>query len=293
MRILVVDGNNLAFRSWHAAHGSMSVSGEETGSLHLFVQGLAKHVRDEHPDKIIVCWDSGSSFRENIDPEYKASRRARVMVNEVERSQHLSFNLIHEFLQRALITQWSVPGQEADDLIAAVVRHRAPEDRVIILSSDKDLLQLLSPQVRQIRLSSHDTPTDEWTEARFAQDRGYQPHQLPYMMALMGDPGDGIPGLRNIGPKRAFKMLSNFDWDLAKLIRSLPEDQQLVAIRSWALVDLLDPIQDLTPPEVGWFDYSRGLSDEMRAFCERWQMKTLLTRLADRKLWSESPLLVG
>jgi 5'-3' exonuclease len=72
MRILAVDGNNLAFRSWHAAHGSMSVSGEETGSLHLFVQGLAKHVRDEHPDKVIVCWDSGSSFREKIDPEYKA-----------------------------------------------------------------------------------------------------------------------------------------------------------------------------------------------------------------------------
>ena len=133
------------------------------------------------------------------------------------------------------------------------------------MSSDKDLLQLLSPRVRQIRLSSYDTPTDEWTEARFTHERDYKPHQLPYMMALMGDPGDGIPGLRGIGPKRAFKMLTGFDWDLATLIRSLPEDQQDIVVRSWALVDLLEPIRDRSRRD-RLVRHNRGLSDEMRAF---------------------------
>lgn len=282
---MLVDGNNLAMRSFHAAQGKMSAAGENTGALQLFVNSLSMHVREERPDRLVICWDSGqSTMRLRIYPEYKAARRAKSLEYGGSEPHHELFVMIKRFLLLCGIAQWSREGVEADDLIAAGWRrHRT--DQVVILSSDKDLLQLLDANTTQIRFAT--TGADRWTRERFLAERGFRPEQLPLVMALEGDTSDGVPGMRGIGPKKALKMLVAANWDLDQAMRAYPEHYAIVKT-SQALVDLswspveVEDVPEFCPRNRTQFD---GWSS-LLAFCEHYQLRTIRQRLVGGDLWT-------
>lgn len=294
---VLLDGNNLAMRSFHAAKGRLSAydtaRGEtvETGSLHLFVISLSKWLRQFKPTHFVVCWDGGrSQHRERIYPEYKSARKKKNLSPEVPHAP--AFALIGEFLMLCGIEQWFRPGVEADDLIAAghrVTRQTYPESLITIMSSDKDLLQLLDDYTQQLRFSSYGTETDMWTRQRVIKDLGYTPEQVPLMMALTGDRGDGIPGADKIGPVRALKMLSAHDWDLTKIANSLP-DGDMVKI-SYQLVNLLGELCcDVEPvPEYGplarFSKNSTVRLEKLTDFCARYRLAKLWEGVVDGSLW--------
>jgi 5'-3' exonuclease len=281
--IVLVDGNNLAMRAFHAAKGSMSWAGMDTGALQIFVTTLAHHVRQLQPTHLVVCWDTGiSEFRTKLYPSYKAARHAQGAEEHGE-----LFVLIKEFLTWSNIAQWAQSGYEADDLIAAGWRHHHLTDKITILSADKDLLQLLDANTVQRRFVSGNKDGEVWDVARFVHEFGYRPTQLPMVMALMGDTSDGIPGVKGVGPKTAVKKLAANDWDLERTIQTCWPDHRVVITTSRALADL--SWIDAPVPDVAVFTPTQSECDRdwpnLLHFCERYQLRTIRQRLISADLW--------
>lgn len=284
--MLLLDGNNLAMRSFHGARGQMTSQGEDTGALQLFVNALSRYVKDERPDRMVVCWDDGrSTFRTRLYPEYKVARFKEATPAEAGPPHGPLFAMIKTFLWLAGIPQWSQPNVEADDLIASAWRTHRPGEKVVILSADKDLLQLLDEDTEQIRFSSSGAPTDRWNRQRVIDELGYRPDQIPLMMALTGDTSDGIPGMRGVGPKKAFKMLQAADWDLDRAMEPYPESLAIVKT-SLALVDLSR--LEVVVPEVPLFEPTEvgtQAFDDLIGFCSHYALRTIRERLDTGSLW--------
>lgn len=286
---LLIDGNNILVRAVEATRRAAmhAADGTDTSALVAFTKTLARHLREECPFRTVVLWDAGYERRLRLYPAYKATRP-----QAPDEYRHYSRVMVREFLTLARIPQQHIEGEEADDLIAA--HWRTATAPVVILSNDKDLLQMvgLTPTgqaCEQIRLSSWDTPTDRWDAARVEQHFGCTPEQLPLVMALAGDASDNIPGVRGIGMKTAVKHLSAAEWDLTAVehpgIATAREDgsvavyRQLVDLRETTLaVPSVPPLCLTTPgPDQDW----RALA----GFLARYQLKDLERRMLAGDLW--------
>jgi DNA polymerase-1 len=289
--IVLLDANNLAARSFHAAkHMMTSADGQETGSLQIFAASLSRYLGDLRPTHFVACWDApGPNFRHDIYPDYKLARKSLDVDPSVP-----AYSLVQQFLQLVGLAQWRQPGVEADDLIAAAWRRTraldAPSAPIAILSSDKDLLQLLDDHTQQLRFSSHNTPSDVWTRQRVVRDMGYEPEQMPLVMAFTGDRVDGVPGARGIGPVKALKLLRECGWDF-ELATSRCQDADAEMVKtSRQLVDLRTIDRFPVPPvpkyePLGRFSPDAAARlDEFATFCARYQLRTLWERLVDGKL---------
>lgn len=285
-----MDGNNLLIRAIHAADKmDLTAQGVSTGGLLIFINLLSRHLREEAPDVALVCWDGGRSiFRTMILPEYKAARHDR----DEHEDERKPFGLAKRFLTLSNISHVERQGWEADDLIAAYWRQLRPSDSAVIISSDHDLLQLINPNVTQVKVSSK-PPTDRWTVARVVDELGCKPEQLPYTMALSGDRGDGIPGLPGIGHKKALRKLNDAGGSWDNLLRSLTPADFAIAQLTYALVDLrtrpyqamclhLAPAGRFSP--TAWGDV---LYPSLHEFLTDYKLHSVLSRLDHDELWHD------
>lgn len=281
--LLAVDGNNLLVRAIRAMERShLSVDGQDTGPLLVFINMLSKYVREAQPDYVVVCWDGGrSSFRLSIWPEYKLARAS----HSDETDRH--FQLAKDFLSLCNIHHVKMDGVEADDLVAAYCREF--DGISVILSGDKDFLQLLDDQTLQIRPTGGD---ELWTAQRVEKSLGCKPEHLPFVKALSGDPSDGIPGIFRVGEKTACKLLALHGWDIHDLLRSdrpIVAGQTEMVLRNLQLVDLRSPIPELVavvdPPPFAPTDPSGILLPELLAFLARYKLTTIKDRLVAGILW--------
>lgn len=259
-KYLLIDGNNLLMRAIHAAvNSNMSSHSINTGPLHIFIQTLAKHVREENPTHLGIAWDFGrSTFRTETDANYKAHRTD----SPVAELRKATFPLAQEFCSLTNLFTCVARGLEADDIIAYWWRHLLPAQRppavrgsAVILSSDKDFLQLVGPSptgvsVTQVRLSSGGAATDRWNVHRVGADMGCTPEEVPMLLAIMGDTSDGVVGLYNVGPKRSLAMLTKYAGDFERICASIPDEGDRRRVRTnFDLVDLRAPHFDFTPEQ--------------------------------------------
>jgi DNA polymerase-1 len=289
---LIVDGTNLLVRSEHAAvHAGLSIedAGEEvnTGAIHLFAFTLAKYTKSVNPARMIVCWDGGRSwFRTNLYPEYKSGRKGGHGddIGSVRR-------LAREFLTVANIHHIEVEGWEADDIVAAHWR-RHRHDEVVILSGDKDFLQLVGNGTIQIRPQQGKPISDEiWDEQRVISEIGCKPSDLTKVMALAGDLGDDVPGIQGIGNKTAIKMLEKYGWSLPALLQSDEKKVQGQAglVDLWyQLVDLqvgqepagIRPVPPFNPTQP-----HHMMARDFLDWCSRYQLENLADKFRRGDLW--------
>lgn len=300
---MIIDGNNLFMRSVYAARDHngrprmLTSTGLWTGPLVLFVATLARYVRIESPDRLLVIWDGGTApWRKERLPSYKAHRKP--VPDDRKAEEDSAIDLVHHFCALAGIATTRMTNWEADDLIAGAWAGADPlsTDQIVILSSDKDFLQLVGPSpqgvdTELVRLSSAGTATDRWTEMRVVDELGYAPARWPLVTALAGDTGDGVPGLPGIGPKKAVALLRDADYDWQRLLLNLGPEKALVATDSRAVVDLRDPrLRIPTPPwrptghaDVLWSDLIRFVSGH--------EMDKIKRDLEARTLWSARDLI--
>ncbi len=178
-RTLLIDGNNLLARAHHASLGGkveMFANGTNTSALVIFIGLISKYVRQVQPDRMAVLWDAGHALRDAAYPAYKAAR-----AKPEGDGDSMPLTLAKEFLTWACVPHKAHQGYEADDLIAATARQTPGE--VVILSGDKDLLQLIDDRrgVTQIRV-----PDDQpWTEVDVERKFGVPPHLLSHYLALL------------------------------------------------------------------------------------------------------------
>ena len=208
-KIILVDGNNLLFRSFYAtAYQGVIMKnskGFPTNALYGFINMMNKIIKDENPSYILVAFDKGKTFRHTKYNDYKAGR------SEVPEELKLQFPKAKEVLDSMGIMHFEIDNYEADDIIGTLSKRVDNEDEFVatIISSDKDLLQLISDEVVVKLLKSSDYIMMDKEE--FKKTYGTEPIRMIDLKALMGDPSDNIPGVKGIGEKTAIKLLSEFN----------------------------------------------------------------------------------
>lgn len=207
-KIILVDGNNLLFRSFYAtAYQGVIMKnskGFPTNALYGFINMMNKIIKEENPSYILVAFDKGKTFRHEKYDTYKAGRAA---VPEELKQQ---FPKAKEVLESMGIKYFEIENYEADDIIGTVSKIVDKEDKFIatIISSDKDLLQLISDEVtvKLLKQSDHIMMDQEMFRKTYQVD----PIRMIDLKALMGDSSDNIPGVRGIGEKTAISLLAKY-----------------------------------------------------------------------------------
>jgi DNA polymerase-1 len=201
-RLYLIDGNSYIYRAFHAIRRLSNSKGFPTNAVYGFTAMLMKIVREEQPDYLAVAFDSkGPTTRHEYYPQYKATRPP--MPDDLVPQIPVIWELVKAFRIPVLQQQ----GIEADDLLAAAtragLRHHLD---VVLVSGDKDLLQLVSPHVSVL-----DTMKEQrWTPEEVQERYGVGPEHLVEMMALMGDSVDNVPGVRGVGEKTALELVKQF-----------------------------------------------------------------------------------
>ncbi len=218
-RLLLLDGHSLAYRAFFALppENFSTTTGQPTNAVYGFTSMLINVLRDEQPTHVAVAFDRGEpTFRHEQYVEYKATRK------ETPADFRSQLSLIFEVLDVLGITRLSVPGYEADDLIATLATQAAPDMDVLIVTGDRDALQLVTPQVTVLYtmrgISEMARFTPEAVEAKY----GLTPAQYPDFAALRGDPSDNLPGIPGVGEKTATKWIAEFG-SLAGLVDRVDE----------------------------------------------------------------------
>jgi DNA polymerase I len=203
-RLLIVDGHAYAYRAFFAIRSLRSPSGQPTNAIYGFVKMLEKMRATLVPTHLIVVWDGGlCAKRMAAHPEYKAQRP------EMPDDLRMQMDGIVDWLGVAGIASFCGKGIEADDYIACVARHASDAGMsVVIASSDKDFMQLVSPRVGL--LNPNDKSENVWTDEQVRAKTGVQPSQIVDWLGLMGDSVDNIPGVPGVGPKTAADLLNRF-----------------------------------------------------------------------------------
>ncbi len=208
-RAILIDGNNLLFRSYYATayNGNLmkNSKGFPTNALFGFVNMLNKIINEEKPEYIMVAFDTGHNFRKDLCDTYKDGRI------ETPNDLKIQFPEAKKICTLLGIKYIECDNYEADDIIGTFAR-MADEDKnynATIISSDKDLLQLISDEVDVKLLKQKDYIL--MNEQTFFDHYGIKPIRMIDLKALMGDPSDNIPGVKGIGEKTALSLLVKYD----------------------------------------------------------------------------------
>jgi DNA polymerase-1 len=219
-RLLLLDGHSLAYRAFFALpiENFSTTTGQPTNAVYGFTAMLINVLRDEKPTHVAVAFDRGEpTFRHEQYVEYKANRRE---TPEDFRSQ---LSLIFEVLDALGVRRLSAPGYEADDLIATLATQASAEDMdVLIVTGDRDALQLVSDRVTVLMTRRGITEMTRFTPETVTEKYGLSPSQYPDFAAVRGDPSDNLPGIPGVGEKTATKWIAEFG-SLASLVDRVDE----------------------------------------------------------------------
>ena len=207
-KIILVDGNNLLFRSYYATaytgNFMKNSKGFPTNALFGFTNMMNKIIEEEKPTYIMVAFDKGKTFRHNKYDFYKQGRI------ETPNELKLQFPKAKELLNAMGIKYYEIDNYEADDIIGTFAEYCNKDPNFIgtIISSDKDLLQLISNDIDIKLLKQKDYL--RYNEDIFSKEYGIKPINIIDLKALMGDASDNIPGVKGIGEKTALKLLQEY-----------------------------------------------------------------------------------
>lgn len=208
-KIILVDGTNLVFRSYYATAYSGSLmknsKGFPTNAVFGFINMIQKIILEEKPSYMVVAFDKGKTFRHEQYKEYKAGR------SETPDELKKQMPKCKEILDYLGITHYELDNYEADDIIGTFANlcDKEPDLVGTIISSDKDLLQLITKDVDMKLLKSKDYI--RYSYDNFKDDWQINPANVVDLKALMGDSSDNIPGVSGIGEKTAIKLLSQYE----------------------------------------------------------------------------------
>lgn len=278
--LVLVDGSSYLYRAFHALPPFTSSRGEPTGAILGVANMLLKFLREYEPRQIAVVFDApGRTFRDDIFAEYKAHRPP--MPDDL-RAQ---IDPLLELVRALGLPLLRIPGVEADDVIGTLARRAAERgEQVLISTGDKDMCQLVGPQITLINTMSGSLYDREGVKAKF----DVWPEQIIDYLALVGDSADNIPGIDKVGPKTAAKWLGQYG-TLDTLVSQAAEvtgkvgENLRAGLATLALSRELATIRcDVDLPEAA-ATLERHPADEaaLRTLYTRLELKSLLKMLGD------------
>ena len=202
-KLYLIDGSSYIFRAFYGIKQFLSNSdGLPTNALYVFTTMLIKVVREEAPDYLAVVFDSKEpTFRHKMFPEYKANR------DTPPEELAEQFPYFEPLVKAFNIVSLRKPGFEADDIIGTLAgQGEAAGLAVTIVSGDKDMMQLIGPDVEMLDTMKNKRFRDKEVVEKF----GVKPDKGIEVMGLMGDSSDNIPGVKGVGPKTAAELIQKF-----------------------------------------------------------------------------------
>ncbi len=207
-KVVLIDGNNLLFRSYYATayNGRLmkNSKGIPTNALFGFINMMNKIISEENPKYIMVAFDKGHNFRQDLYEQYKDGRI------ETPSDLKVQFPIAKELCDLLGVNYIEKDNYEADDIIGTYAKmiDESEDYEGLIISSDKDLLQLITSKVKVKLLKQKDYIMMD--EKEFYNTYGLEPIKMIDIKSLMGDPSDNIPGVKGIGEKTALTLLQKY-----------------------------------------------------------------------------------
>ena len=199
--LYLIDGPNMAFRAFYAIGGMSNSQGLPTNALFGFTNMLLKLIRDEQPDYLAITWDpKGGSFRDRVFADYKGTRAE---MPDALRAQMPHFSRVAEAFDVPFIC---IDDFEADDVMGTLARRHEDEFDVVLVTSDKDLMQLVSDHVTLFDSMKDKRISFPEVEEKF----GCTPELVPDALGIWGDSSDNIPGVKGIGEKGVKALLAKW-----------------------------------------------------------------------------------
>jgi DNA polymerase I len=287
-KIVLLDGHSLAFRAFFALPDTLvTSSGQITNAVYGFTAMLIKLLADERPDAVVVCFDKGApQFRLDRYAEYKAGRA------ETPDTFRQQLPLIREVLGSLRIPMVELEGYEADDLLATLTKHcRHEGDEVVIVTGDRDILQLVRDGVSVIMTRRGISDVIRYDNATVRERYGVTPEQWTDFVALKGETSDNLPGVPGIGDKTAAQLVNKYG-DIEQVIAHAGELTPKIrdAIRERAnqvrvnkdLGRLLDDVPlDIDPANLGLEPWDE---EEVRKLFTSLEFRSLHERLKALKI---------
>ncbi|MEK7846426.1 MAG: 5'-3' exonuclease H3TH domain-containing protein, partial [Nitrospinota bacterium] len=283
MKLYLIDGSSYIYRAFYAIPHLSNSKGHPTNAIYGFARMILKVIRDEKPDYIAVVFDSkGETFRHKEYADYKSHRP------EMPEELAIQIPFIQKLVQVFNISVLYKEGYEADDIIGSAVR--IAEDKgfdVTIVSGDKDMLQLITPNVRML-----DTLKGKvYGEREVIEKFGVEPDKVVEVLGLMGDASDNIPGIPGIGEKTASSLIKEFTSieNLLKNVEDIKKDSLREKIKSHAEQALLSrrlsiikrdieldvPVDDLILKDINY--------DDLTVFLRELEFYSLLKDIMPRE----------
>lgn len=203
--VLLIDGNSLVYRAFHAMPPLSTTTGLPTNAVYGFTGMLLQLLAKEQPANIAVAFDIGKTFRHENYDQYKAHR------SPMPDDLRCQFPIVKEVLQAMRISILEKAGYEADDLLGTLsARAEQAGLKTLIISGDRDMLQLVSPLTRVMLTKKGISKLDEYDEGKIWDRYGITPGQLIDLKGMTGDPSDNVPGIMGVGEKTATKLLKEY-----------------------------------------------------------------------------------
>lgn len=289
-KVLIVDGTNLLLRAHYARNkrgagpglGLSTRDGRDSTALYGAISTFARQVRRIRPTHAVWAFDRGASrARVTLDHGYKSNR-------PVSHAGAPHTSSVQEFLSLLGVTVLQRVGLEADDIMAAAAQQLTEEGAsVVILTTDHDLRQLVSPSVTVITPSIGPTKERVFDVEEVEREYGVSPRQLPELWALQGDPGDGIAGVPGIGPSRARKILNDYGtlWNALEVPEGKLVDHEERIRLNYRLISLLEPPP--IPLRLDDCTFQPRHTRDLYWFLQHWEMDTFIRRIGEGTMWEE------
>ncbi len=208
-RLFLIDGSALAYRSYYGISSREPLTtskGEDTSAPFGFTSTMIKLLKDEDPDYIAVVFDTPSpTFRHKMYKEYKATRQ------KMPDKMSASLPRIYQILEGMRITVLELEGFEADDIMGTLAKRAQKEDiEVILVTGDKDFMQLVSDNVKIMNLPKGGKETELMDKQAVLEKMGVGPDRVVDILSLVGDSSDNVPGISGIGPKTALELIVEY-----------------------------------------------------------------------------------
>ena len=216
-RLVLIDGSAYIFRAYYALPPMQRKDGTPINALFGFTNMLVKLIEDYFEDKMLVVFDAArKNFRNDIYKQYKANR------GETPEDLIPQFDLIKKCVDAFNLNQLEIDGYEADDIIASFSKIASSNNiKTLIISSDKDLMQLVNENVTMLDPMKNKIIGIEQVIEKF----GVEPKKVIYIQALTGDKVDNIPGAPGVGPKTALELIKEYG-DIDGLIHNVQNIKQ-------------------------------------------------------------------
>ena len=285
-KLLLLDGNSMLFRAYYATlytHRMTTSNGIPTNAVYGFVMMLNKAIDIIEPDEILVAWDAGKpTFRHKQFSAYKGTRKP------LDEELIVQFPIVREYLDAGGIKRYEQEGYEADDIIGSMAKC-CKDVQTTILTSDRDLLQLIDATTHVLLMKKGLSEMDLMDEQNLLDTYGITPSQVIEMKGLMGDTADNIPGVQGVGEKTALRLLNQYstvenvyahiDEVKGKLKEKLEKDKDN-AFMSLELATIYTKME--LPFELCDCEFS-GIQEAVNGFYEKYEMRSLVNRTKQTK----------